>query len=146
MKFISLLVVFVVISCIYQNVDSNLIECMTEGREVVISTFDGRGPKNSNIFFCKDDKVIRTYTKCHVNYIKLPVDKIMRSFPSVRIINWACTGECYVLHSTDGITVKGCTKGKFINFLKNFYIKYYYPVIQLLFSSQLNSLKNPPLT
>ena len=116
MKFISLLVIFVVISCIYQNVDSNLIECRTEGREVVISNFDGRGPKSSNIFFCKDDKVIRTYTKCHVNYVKLPVDKIMRSFPSVRIINWACTGECYVLRSTDEITVKGCTEGKFIKF------------------------------
>ena len=123
MKFISLLVVFVVISCIYQNVDSNLIECRTESHEVVISSFDGRGPKNSNIFFCKDDKVIRTYTKCHVNYIKLPVDKIKRSFPSVRIINWTCTGECYVLQSTDEITVQGCTEGKFINFLKNFLYK-----------------------
>ena len=133
MKFISLLVIFVVISCIYQNVDSNLLECRTEGREVVISNFDGCGPKSSNIFFCKDDKVIRTYTKCHVNYVKLPVDKIMISFPSVRIINWACTGECYVLRSTDEITVQGCTEGKFIKFLKIFYIKNllrgrYYPV------------------
>ena len=133
MNFISLLVIFVVTSCIYENVDSNLIECMTEGHEVVILNFDGRGPKSSNIFFCKDDKVIRTYTNCHVNYVKLPIDKIMRSFPSVRIINWACTGECYVQRSTDEITVKGCTEGKFIKFFKIFYIKNllrgcYYPV------------------
>ena len=86
MKFISVLV-FLVTSCIYENVDSNLIECRTEGREVLILNFNGYGAQNSNIFFCKDDKLIRTYTNCHVNYINLPIDQISRSFPSVRMIN-----------------------------------------------------------
>ena len=114
MKFISLLVIFVVTSCIYENVDSSLIECRTGGRDVLISKFNGHGAKNSNIFFWKDDKLIRTYTNCHVNYVNLPIDEIVRSFPSVRIINWACTGDCYVRDSIDEINVKGCRKGKFI--------------------------------
>ena len=88
-------IVLLVVLCIVQNVNSNLINCQNERNKVVISNFDGHGEKNSNILFCKDDTVIGSYTDCHVNYMKLPIKEIAKMFPSVRLLNWACTGDYF---------------------------------------------------
>ena len=58
--------------------------------------------------------VIRTYSNCHMNYIKLPIEEIAKMFPSVSIVNWACTGECRVDLTNVNIAVKGCLLGNFL--------------------------------
>ena len=95
------------------TVVSSLIECRNEGIETLISKFNGHGEQNSNIFFCKGNSVIRTYNNCEVNYIKLPIEDIVQRFPSVRIVNWACRGQCWVDLAKVTIAVKGCLSGEF---------------------------------
>ena len=106
-------IVFFIVCCIVQSIDSSLIGCQNEKNEVLISNFNGYGEHNSNIF-CKGNVVIRTYSKCHVNYIKLPIEEIAKMFPSVRIVNWACTGECRIDLANVNIAVKGCLSGTFL--------------------------------
>ena len=95
------------------TVVSSLIEYRNEGIEILISNFNGHGEQNSNIFFCKGNSVIRTYNMCQVNYIKLPIEDIVQRFPSVRIVNWACRGQCWVDLAEVTIDVKGCLLGEF---------------------------------
>ena len=46
--------------------------------------------------------------------MKLPIEKIAKIFPSVKILNWACTGECRVDVANVNIEVTGCPTGKLI--------------------------------
>ena len=97
----------------FEYVLANLIECRDVDNEVIISNFNGIGDFNRNLFFCRNSNVkIRTYEDCYVNYIMLPVQKITEIFPEVRIINWHCTGNCYVKYLNDDIKVIGCQSGK----------------------------------
>ena len=112
-KMQGVIVLMLFLLCCTLTVVSSLIECQSEGIEILISKFNGHGKQNSNIFFCKGKSVIRTYNMCHVNYIKLPIEDIVQRFPSVRIVNWACTGQCRVDLARVNIDVKGCLLGEF---------------------------------
>ena len=61
MKFHILVVVrLFIVSCIFENIVSNLVRCRIVGNQVVISNFNGHGEYNRNIFFCNDRVPIRT--------------------------------------------------------------------------------------
>ena len=42
------------------------------------------------------ESTIVNYYACTIPFVRLPVHKILQTFPSVKLINWACTAECYV--------------------------------------------------
>ena len=124
--------------CCTLTIVSSLIGCRNEGIEILISNFNGHGEENSNIFFCKGKSVIRTYNQCHVNYIKLPIEDIVQRFPSVRIVNWACTGQCRVDLARVEIAVKGCLLGEL--FFQKILYSVLYCILLFLFIYSLQSL------
>ena len=64
--------------------------------------------------FCHNkDSVVVNYYSCIIPFVKLPVNRITKTFPSVKIINWACRAECYVEASNLKIEVRGCTAGEY---------------------------------
>ena len=57
--------------------------------------------------------VIVNYYSCNIPFVKLPVAIITKTFPSVKIVNWACRTECYVDTSKLKFKVRGCTEGEY---------------------------------
>ena len=57
--------------------------------------------------------VIVNYYSCIIPFVRLPVNRITKTFPSVTIVNWACRAECYVEASNLKIEVRGCTAGEY---------------------------------
>ena len=60
---------------------------------------------------CGDEKIkILIYEKCYVGYVSLPIDKIKKSYPSMRRLYWLCNGMC--VYQRTNIFVEGCMQGE----------------------------------
>ena len=66
---------------------------------------------------CSDkEKLVIRYSDCYVGQVVLPVDSIVKNYPSVRIIIWDCEGLCTYAPTdcSEGKqpTIRGCERGK----------------------------------
>ena len=43
----------------------------------------------------------------------LPLNRITKTVPSVKIVNWMCRAECYVESKNLKIEVRGCIAGEY---------------------------------
>ena len=62
------------------------------------------------------EKLVIRYSECYVGKVELPVDIIVKNYPSVRIIIWDCEGLCTYIPTgcSEGKqpTIRGCQRGK----------------------------------
>ena len=64
--------------------------------------------------FChNEDSVVVNYYSCHIAHVRLPIRRIMKTFPSVKIVNWASDSKCYVELKEVEIQVRGYIEGEY---------------------------------
>ena len=73
----------------------------------------GIGHIQDFIYCSNAQSKIVSYYACTIPYVMLPVQQIRKTFPSVHLINWACTAECQVNSIHPKIQVHGCTSGEY---------------------------------
>ena len=72
----------------------------------IISGFSGNEEFSDLLIKCGDKNEIICYTECYVGQVILPVEKIVKNYPSVNIIFWDCEGIC-------SYAPIDCNKGKY---------------------------------
>ena len=74
--------------------------------------------------YCKNtqSKVI-SYYECSIPYGRLPLPRILKTFPSAKIINWACISDCFADSSDEKIQIRGCTSGEYFCLFANNHVK-----------------------
>ena len=65
----------------------------------IISGFSGSDEFNDFLNRCGDEDIeIIRYYECYVGQLSLPVEKIIKNYPSVKMIIWDCNGLCRYTH------------------------------------------------
>ena len=93
------------------------VDCTNSRYGTTIHKIYGLQEFLDNIFFChnSESKII-TYQECHIPRVLLPMDKIKKNFPSLHLLNWRCTGDCYVYVKDMNVKFRGCVIGKINSF------------------------------
>ena len=95
------------------------IQCIIRKNSEVglISGFSGTEEFNDFLNRCGDEDIeIIRYSECYVGQLSLPIERIVKNYPSVKMIIWDCNGMCTYTHKECNEDyfpiIRGCDMGK----------------------------------